>query len=110
MRKAKAMSLITALSLGIVLSLVSASSGQMNPSRVGGALESRASSSRVDSSAVQSGAHPQSAAAELHAVGGEPTCAGLAGLATGLALGAVLGCGPICLGLALGVVVMAAGC
>ena len=110
MRKVKTMTLIAALSLGIVLSLVSASSGQVNPSRAGDTIGSQASSSLVDSSATQSVAHPQSATAELHTIGGEITCAGLAGLAIGLAVGALLGCGPLCLGLALGVVVVAAGC
>ena len=110
MVKAKAIALITALTLGIVLSMVSASSGQINPSRAGRAVGSHQSPSLANSSVGQAAAHPQSATAELQTVGGEITCAGLVGLAIGLAIGAGAGCGPLCLGLALGVIVVAAGC
>ena len=110
MKRTKATVLMAALSLGIVLSLVSASSGHANRFRAGNTIGSRASSSLPALSSDQTPAHPQSVTAELQTVGGEITCAGLAGLATGLAIGAVAGCGPLCLGLALGVVVVAAGC
>ena len=110
MQKIKAMVLISALSLGIVLSLVSASSGQANMPRLRNTVGSRASSSLARNSGVQAGAHPQPATAEVQTVGGDLTCAGLAGIGTGLAIGALSGCGPLCLGLALGVFVMAAGC
>lgn len=110
MVRMKAMLLVTALSLGIVLSLVSASSSRVNPSSAGYVVGLLASASVASSSGAQVVAHPQSAKAELLTVGGEITCAGLAGLATGLAIGALAGCGPLCLGLALGVVVVAAGC
>jgi len=111
MLRIKAVVLVAALSLGVVLSLVSATSGRVVPGRVGNASASRApSSSLASSEAGQALARPQSSTAELQTVGGEITCAGLAGLATGLAIGALAGCGPLCLGLALGVVVVAAGC
>ena len=103
MIRMKAMVLVATLSVSVMLSLVSASSARV-------AVGSRTSSSVVSSPAAQVGAYPQSAAAELQTVGGEITCAGLGGLAVGLAIGAAAGCGPLCLGLALGVLVVAAGC
>ena len=103
MIRMKAMVLVATFSLSMMLSLVSATSSRV-------AVGSRTSPGVVASSAVQAGAHSQSVAAERQTVGGEPTCAGLAGLAAGLAISAVIGCGPICLGLALGVLVVAAGC